>query len=336
MIRTIADVACRDYDRWYILAHSQGAVVAFNGLMEPAFGWPGYLDAKRWRSLCAKKMAGGAATTMPDAKGMMPPRPAWVSHHDIVYRTRVFARFRGLLTYGSPLEKFAAIWPATVAVCREPAFQEGTRWINVYDPLDLVSGMMKSWPTHDHACSPPFENIGYAAGPWLLAGHTAYLDCPDPASDDRPRSPRALVLADGVALWIANDDGDAVHCLKTSRLFRSGDTAEKYRNLNAAVQTFIVTMFITGLSAVALKLVLSRFFPFLGKVTGLSDPGNPTQEPWLLWQWSAFSLFLAIILPLGFGAFSRWKIGVISHGERPPDVAFSAVTTPDPSPISGS
>jgi hypothetical protein len=41
MIRAIADVACNRYNRWYVLAHSQGAVVAFNGLMETAYAWPG-------------------------------------------------------------------------------------------------------------------------------------------------------------------------------------------------------------------------------------------------------------------------------------------------------
>jgi hypothetical protein len=52
IIRAIADVAANKYDRWYILAHSQGSVIAFNGLMETAYGWPGYLDERRWKRLC--------------------------------------------------------------------------------------------------------------------------------------------------------------------------------------------------------------------------------------------------------------------------------------------
>ena len=52
MIRAIADVACNDeYQRWYILAHSLGTVVAFNGIMETAYAWPGYLDEGRWRTI---------------------------------------------------------------------------------------------------------------------------------------------------------------------------------------------------------------------------------------------------------------------------------------------
>ena len=58
MIRAIADVACNRYHRWYVLAHSQGTVVAFNGLMETAYAWPGYLDEDRWDRLKQARMAG--------------------------------------------------------------------------------------------------------------------------------------------------------------------------------------------------------------------------------------------------------------------------------------
>jgi hypothetical protein len=51
MIRAIADAATNKYHRWYVLAHSQGTVVAFNGLMETAYAWPGYLDEARWATL---------------------------------------------------------------------------------------------------------------------------------------------------------------------------------------------------------------------------------------------------------------------------------------------
>src|SRR5262249_54001204 len=51
MVRAIVDVACSNYDRWYILAHSLGSVVAFNGLMTHAHSLPNYLDERRWRRL---------------------------------------------------------------------------------------------------------------------------------------------------------------------------------------------------------------------------------------------------------------------------------------------
>ena len=58
MVRTIADGARRRYDRWYILAHSLGAVVAHNGLMEPASSWPGYFDEVTWTLLKREGLAG--------------------------------------------------------------------------------------------------------------------------------------------------------------------------------------------------------------------------------------------------------------------------------------
>ncbi len=124
MIRAIADVACNNYDRWYILAHSQGSVVAFNGLMETAYAWPGYLEKDRWDRLCQSGLAGPALPTLVPPQGrVMPRRPVWAADDDIAYRRRIFARFRGLLTYGSPLEKFAGLWPALVPISREPVFQ---------------------------------------------------------------------------------------------------------------------------------------------------------------------------------------------------------------------
>jgi hypothetical protein len=60
MMRVLADVACQPYERWYVLAHSQGSVVAFNGLMETAYAWPGYLDEPRWAELMARGLAGPA------------------------------------------------------------------------------------------------------------------------------------------------------------------------------------------------------------------------------------------------------------------------------------
>lgn len=51
MVRTMADVAAQSYDRWYVLGHSQGSVVAYNGLMENAQALANYLTktaGKNW------------------------------------------------------------------------------------------------------------------------------------------------------------------------------------------------------------------------------------------------------------------------------------------------
>lgn len=180
MIRAIADVACRDpgdeYERWYILAHSLGTVVAFNGLMETNYAWPGYLDEPRWNRLLKAGMAGpwtgpanvGDGTTMP-------ARPGWVPPDGIAYRKHIFGRFRGFLTYGSPLEKFAAIWPALVPINRQPVFGLDVEWINLFDPIDPVSGVLKAYAAQPAACCPRPVNCGYRAGSILLLAHLDYL-----------------------------------------------------------------------------------------------------------------------------------------------------------------
>jgi hypothetical protein len=162
MIRAIADVASyRDedikngYARWYILAHSQGSVVAFNGLMETAYAWPGYLDATRWDILKDVGLAGpGRVGMIIPTSRIMPRRPGWAAANEIVYRSRVFERFSGLLTYGCPLEKFAGLWPALVPISREKAFKAEIPWINLYDPLDPISGRMKSFTSQPSVCCP--------------------------------------------------------------------------------------------------------------------------------------------------------------------------------------
>jgi hypothetical protein len=176
MIRTIADVAGNDYDRWYVLAHSQGSVVAFNGLMETSYAWPGYLNEERWVRLCGKGLAGpGDPNMSPPSGTIMPRRPGWAQATDIAYRRLIFARFHGFLTYGSPLEKFAGIWPALVPISREVTFAEGIPWLNIYDPVDPVSGRLLAFQKQAVACCPRPQDLGYAASWWLLLAHLKYL-----------------------------------------------------------------------------------------------------------------------------------------------------------------
>jgi hypothetical protein len=191
MIRAIADVACNKYDRWYVLAHSQGSVVAYNGLMETAYAWPGYLDKERWTRLrkCFVKQTSAEElanirTQMSLGNFTMPRRPGWVAESEEVSRPAIFSRFRGMLTYGSPLAKFAFIWPSLVPMSTQPAFAADARWLNLYDPIDPVSGLLRDfaqqadtlnaghWPL---SCCPPPVDLGYNAGSILLLAHLGYL-----------------------------------------------------------------------------------------------------------------------------------------------------------------
>jgi hypothetical protein len=175
MVRALADVACARYERWYVLAHSQGTVVAFNGLMADSYEWPGYLDEPRWKALVAAGLAGPAArAAIPPAPPLQPPPPGW-ARGGIVYRRRVFQRFRGFLSYGSPLEKFAAIWTDLVRISREAVFCGAPAWINLYDPIDPVSGRLEAYAGHPPECCPPPRNLGYCASWWLLLAHLKYL-----------------------------------------------------------------------------------------------------------------------------------------------------------------
>lgn len=133
MIRALAEAAMNDYTRWYVLAHSLGTVVAFNGLMETSYAWPGYFDEDTWVKLRARRFAGSPRDDWIIPPGdCLPRRPAWIDANEVAYRSAIFQKFHGFLSFGSPLEKFATLWPGRVPISTEPAFREGVKWLNVY------------------------------------------------------------------------------------------------------------------------------------------------------------------------------------------------------------
>ncbi len=82
---------------YFIVAHSLGSVVAFNGLME------------------------------------------------IEDRERLLAKCQGLVTFGSPLNKVAAIWPGLVPI-NNATLPHPIPWINVADVQDIVAGKTTMYP----------------------------------------------------------------------------------------------------------------------------------------------------------------------------------------------
>lgn len=188
MVEAIAEVAGSGYDRWYVFAHSQGTVVAFNGLMTDGSIMANYLNDERLDRLgpgIVRPLDPSEALEMAADGKLMPAVPPQRLHAPrSIDRRALFAGFRGLLTYGSPLDKFAGIWPPTVAMARrEPAvFSPDARWINVWDPTDPVSAQLDAFEPAcvlgagaDHTgCLRP-ENHAVAAGPVLLASHLGYL-----------------------------------------------------------------------------------------------------------------------------------------------------------------
>ena len=216
MIRTITDVALNDYSRWYVFAHSLGSVVAYNGVMENAHALPNYLDEQRWKALVSgiavgngrQRFAGPGRQDkdlVPEELGqMVPARPLWLQANDVVYRDELFSKFRGLFTYGSPLDKFAAIWPARVPInVKEPAFGvvpsgaiREVEWINTYDPTDPVAATLDAFSKPKGAVQGSTiepRNFGYAAHPILLYSHLCYL---------RGRAGQTDRLVDRVMQWV--------------------------------------------------------------------------------------------------------------------------------------
>jgi hypothetical protein len=188
LIQVLVDAYREQYDRWYVVAHSLGTVVALNGLMETDHALPNYLNRETWESLVAArdrvigKLPQGKARSV---DGMRPARPAWIAANDAILDRKVlFARLRGLVTYGSPLDKFAYLWSQIVNINNDVApWQPGNgertlpfEWINVFDHTDPVSAGLNAYeggaiPTG----SPKPVNLAYKASGVLLLSHLKYL-----------------------------------------------------------------------------------------------------------------------------------------------------------------
>ncbi len=220
MIRGLVEMALRRYHRWYILAHSQGTVLAFNGIMETAQSLPNYLTTDLWRRCIAKSLRRDSLIreaqtdqeklTDEEKRKMQPSFPSWRDKDYILDRRELFKNLRGLLTYGSPLSKFAALWPAIVPLNRDKyVFHKDFQWLNVYDPTDPVAGAtqpFQSQPSQSdkspsEVTTPEFSNykaaepvdFAYKANRFHLLSHIEYLAFRE---GDRTR------LVDIVANWL--------------------------------------------------------------------------------------------------------------------------------------
>jgi|SRR5579864_8164093 len=207
MIRTMIEVAEAGYDRWYIIAHSLGTVVAWNGLMEIQQTLPNYIDQARWNAPETQPLRAISPTPF-ELNAMLPDRPVWVGHRDIINRDALFNRFRGVLTYGSPLERYCALWSAMVPINRvEDPFHDDSEWVNVYDPTDPVGTWLDDFGP---AAQPPARaghtklephNFPCRASPILLFSHLCYLTA-SPLSALRLVSDREYTLVNQVAGWL--------------------------------------------------------------------------------------------------------------------------------------
>ena len=192
MVRALVQMGTANYDRWYVLAHSQGSVLALNGLMETQEALPNYLNRAQWDVARAASIDRRSSTPLSEQEAgeMMPFRPAWLEPDDVIDRRVLFAKLAGFLTYGSPLDKFAVLWPAIVPLNRDSeVFRSDFEWINVYDATDPVADALKYFD------QPTPRNISYKASGIHLWSHIAYLKF-KAGADDR--------LANVVARWLTS------------------------------------------------------------------------------------------------------------------------------------
>lgn len=182
-VRCVIDMAERqpEYDRWYIAAHSLGSVIAFKGLMLDAHAFAKLVSQNKWEDSDFDRFK---TTLTPDSKPYpdQPKRPMWLPVDSAVNIQMVFAKLRGLVTYGSPLETFARTWPAIVHIDKQ-TLEKGQKlpsdfeWLNLYDPVDVVASRLTSFGDADLGLMGTMKpkNIQCRSSVSILTAHTSYF-----------------------------------------------------------------------------------------------------------------------------------------------------------------
>ena len=230
MVSAMVKLAGAGHDRWYVAAHSLGSVLAFNALQEPEIALPNYLSEDQWKAVSANLKTTNPYVP-PDAKAnldqMMPRRPTWLKDNDGISREALFERLRGFVTYGCPLDKFAALWPKIVPLNRQSAvFPKDSEWINLYDTTDPVGASLEAFSAvraHKDAGAQKVvlkpHNIACRASTAFLLSHIRYLTPRRRRLGARPSVPAALfdAIADNGSLTGAADKiavGLAERCVR--------------------------------------------------------------------------------------------------------------------------
>jgi hypothetical protein len=256
MVSALVRMAQRKYDRWYVFAHSQGTVVAYNGLTEIEQALPNYLSCELWHEIKSTNLAGTSTVPAPaNPNQMRPSRPHWLNPADTIKRKELFANLRGFMTYGSPLDKFALLWPVIVPQNVDEKVFQDFEWINIYDPTDPVADNLKYFQpqaktTSDHDAKLTYlkpRNIGYKTEWFHLLSHINYLTF---------NCLRTKPLADHVSDWVLHNRTFPRPDRNSCR-WPSNDGQETWRTL---VYRFLSTLVwpIAGfvIAVVASKLVL--------------------------------------------------------------------------------
>jgi hypothetical protein len=175
MANSVLDMAEKDYDRWYIMAHSLGSVIAFKTLMCDRNAFARLVSANRWNNSKFRFRTTYAPhdADYPDD----PKQPMWLPRDAAVDLEKVFEKLRGMVTYGSPLETFARTWPAIVQINDDVSASKEFEWLNLHDPVDIVASRLVSYgeanPSSTGEIKP--KNILCRASQLVTHAHTGYL-----------------------------------------------------------------------------------------------------------------------------------------------------------------
>ena len=170
-------MAVEKYDRWYIVGHSLGSVIAFKGLMSPGNALARYMSINRWDSRDLQEFITASDSNIGYADE--PRCPHWLDRSAALDRGLLFSRLRGFITYGSPLEIFAHLWPAIVQVNKEKVFPADFEWLNFYNSTDIVARRPPRSFADAEAISP--KNFCCASSRRVWQAHTRYFHMPGDA-----------------------------------------------------------------------------------------------------------------------------------------------------------
>lgn len=185
MISEMVAMGAREYDHWYILAHSLGTVVAFNGIGEIGHTLPNYLPKKLWDDLPVRLRTNPNGARREDIEAMMPSRPTWLADDDCINRPELFDKLRGFVTYGSPLDKFAALWPRIVAFETDDGPRRvfpNCAWVNIVTDTDPVAGAIDRYDAAKEGSGKDLPRLHNVKRPGLqLIGlsHVQYWQVPE-------------------------------------------------------------------------------------------------------------------------------------------------------------
>jgi hypothetical protein len=244
------DMAESKFDTWFVLAHSLGSVISFKTLMFDGAAFARSLSCGRWSRLDPSWKTQDVAPSEDFID--KPPLPWWLASNDALAIGNVYDRFGGIVTYGSPIETFAALWPSIIEINESRSIN--APWINLYDRRDFISSPIKSMNAISDSL--PITNIETKSH-WLIAkSHTNYLNSKG----------RSAEVIQGVIRWFAGEvDLDELR-ERSIREHRFGRVA-----LAIAIQAIAILAVGAAIFPVALYGILKLIFGAITIVDDLID-----------------------------------------------------------------